>query len=136
MINEITDEIIKNAEGLDIFKSVESSIIAKSLKTPPSVAVILAYDKEVTDGQKDTRELGWDLVMMIPALAVGRGKNLTGDCIDGIRDGFNEWLVWDTGGVMPAKVPMIKLEGIEKTIQVYTARVTMKVMPKIIANQG
>jgi hypothetical protein len=136
MINEISDAIIKRAEGLIIFKSVESSIVAKSLKKPPSVTVILAYDKEVTDGQKDTRELGWDLVMMIPALAVGRGKNLTGDCIDGIRDGFNEWLPWDTGGVMPARVPSIKLEGILNTIQVYTARVTMKVMPKIIANQG
>jgi len=136
MINEISAEIIQKAEGLDLFKSVESAIVAKSLKTPPSVAVILAYDKEVTDGQKDTRELGWDLVMMIPALGIGKGGKRTGDCIDGIRDGFNEWLPWDTGGVMPAKVPMIKLEGIEKTIQVYTARVTMKVMPKIIANKG
>lgn len=136
MINKIAAEIIDHLKGVELFKLVDRTIAAKALQSPPSAVVFLAYDKEVTDKQEDTRELGWDLLLMVPALGVGKGQDLSGDCIDAVRKAFINWRPWTTGGVLPAKVPEIRLEGMEKTLLVYTVRVTMRVMPTIIEKLG
>jgi hypothetical protein len=136
MINKIAEEIVNQLKSLDLFRMVELNITAKALQAPPSVAVFLVYDKKVKNEPTVTRELAWDLALLVPALGVGKGQDLAGTCIDAVRDAFVNWRPFTTGGLLPADVPGIRLEGIEKTVLVYTVRVTMQVMPAIIDKQG
>lgn len=132
MLTKIAQAIEAELVGTEKFRSVEQSISAGMLKSPPSVAFFLANDKLVTDSPMVTRELSWDLVLMTPALGVDKGLANAGECIDIVRRTFSGWLAFTTGGVLPATVPEIRLEGIEQTLLVYTVRLTMKVMPDII----
>ena len=136
MIDEIGDAIVARLDGLGLFRLVEKTISAKALQVPPAVVVFLAYDRKVVDKPTVTRELGWDLLLLVPALGVGRGQKKMSSYIDNVRDAFVDWLPWDSGGVLPADVPEIRLEGIENTLLVYTIRVTMRVMPQIIKKQS
>lgn len=133
MIDRIAGEIESRLKWLGIFKAVERTVNAKILQAPPSVAVLLAVDRERDNDPTVTRVLGWDLLLMIPALGAGKGQKSAGDLLDAVRDAFVNWLPWETGGVMPAEVPEIRLEGIEQTMLVYTVRLTMEVMPENIA---
>jgi len=132
MIEQVAAAIAARLNSLGIFKSVERTVNRKVLQTPPSVAFFLARDREVEDEPTVTRALGWDLLLMIPALGADKGQKSAGDCIDAVRDAFVGWLPWETGGVLPAAVPEIVLEGIEQTMLVYTVRLTMSVMPENI----
>ncbi|MBU1564226.1 MAG: hypothetical protein KJ630_01190 [Proteobacteria bacterium] len=132
MIDAIANAIEGALKGLKIFKAVERTVNTKILQSPPSVAFFLAYDRQVANKPTATRDLGWDLLLMIPALGVGKGGKSAGDCIDTVRSAFIGWRPWTSGGVLPAEVPEIKLEGIEQTVLVYTARLTMRVMPDLI----
>jgi len=136
MIDRIAQEIEDKLKGLGIFKAVERTVSRKVLQSPPSVAFFLAYDREVVSKPTVTRELGWDLLLMLPALGADKGQKSTGTCIDTLRDAFVEWRPWKTGGVLPAVVPEIRLEGIEQTLLVYTVRLTMRVMPAMITDNG
>ena len=136
MITRIAGEIETRLTGLGLFKAVAQTVTAKVLQTPPAAAVFLAYDREVVDKPTVTRELGWDLLLMLPALGAGQGLAAAGSCIDAVRDAFVDWRPWQTGGVLPAKVPEIRMEGIEQTLLVYTVRLTMRVMPAMITDNG
>lgn len=132
MLTKIADAIEAALVGTGQFRAVEQSISAGILRTPPSVAFFLAHDRGVVDTPMVTRELSWDLVLMTPALGADKGLAGAGQCIDTVRRTFSGWLPFETGGVLPATVPEIRLEGIEQTLLVYTVRLTMRVMPDII----
>lgn len=137
MIDRIATEIEARLKSLGVFKAVERTVTASILKTPPSAALFLDSDRKVVDKPTATRDLHWDIVLMIPALGADKGKAMAGDCIDAVRDAFTDWQPWTTGGVLPSEVPEVRLEGVERTILVYTVRLTMRVMPEIIAkNHG
>lgn len=131
MIDQIAQEIENTLKALGIFKAVERTVNTKILQSPPSVAVLYAGERQ-KENDPVVRLLTWELLLMIPALGVGKGQKPAGDCIDLVRDTFINWLPFDTGGVLPAEVPDIKLEGIEQTLLVYTARMTMEVIPENI----
>lgn len=135
MIERIADAIEARLQGMGLFKAVEKTVTAKILKSPPSVAVFLAFDRMDTDKPTTTRLLVWDLLLTVSALGAKKGDD-AGSYLDAIRDAFIGWRPWTTGGVLPAEVPEIRMEGIEQTMLVYTVRLTMKVMPAIIASQG
>jgi hypothetical protein len=132
MIDTIAEAIEARLIGLGIFKAVARTVNRQVVQTPPSVAFFLAHDRDVETQPTVTRALGWDLLLMIPALGADQGQKPAGDCIDAVRDAFVGWLPWETGGVLPAEVPEIRLEGIEQTMLVYTVRLTMSVMPENI----
>jgi hypothetical protein len=136
MIDQIAQEIETRLKGLGIFKAVERTVNAKVLQSPPSAAIFLAYDRKVADKPTITRELGWDLLLMIPAQGINKGQKAAGDCIDMVRDSFIGWRPWTSGGVLPAEVPEIRLEGIEQNMLVYTARITIQAMPQMIVSNG
>lgn len=132
MIDWLAGEIETRLKSLGIFKAVDRTVTAKMLQAPPSAAVFLDADRRVVDDPTPKRELHWDIVLMFSAVGQDKGKALAGSCIDTVRDAFTGWLPPIRGGVMPAKVQEIRLEGIERTVLVYTGRVTMEVMPTII----
>lgn len=129
MIDRIAGEIEARLKGLGLFKAVERTVNAKVLQAPPSVAIFLAYDRAVVNKPTITRDLGWDLLLMVPAIGPGKGQKAAGDILDSVRDAFVGWRPWTTGGVLPAEVPEIRMEGIEQTMLIYTVRLTMQVMP-------
>ncbi len=133
MIETIEKKIEELLTSLDIFKVVERSISKKSLQSPPSAGILLAFDKE-NASKAISRDLGWDIMLMIPALGIAKGRTAGNNYIDAVRNAFVDWRPLTTGGVMPAKVPMIRLEGIQGTMLVYSARVTMEAIPKVFAN--
>lgn len=132
MIEKISESIKTTLSGLGVFKKVEMTIGASVLSAPPSAAFFLALDRHVTDSPMVTRELSWDLVLMVPAAGPSKGQAGAGSIIDRVRGTFSCWLPFTTGGVLPSKVVDIRLEGIEATLLVYIARVTMQVMPDMI----
>lgn len=136
MIDEIAEKIETRLKGLGIFKAVERTITANILQSPPAAAVFLAYDREIANKPSEQRELGWDIMLMIPALGAAKGTVLAGRCIDAVREAFVGWFVSGTGGVMPAKVPEVRLEGVERTVIVYSVRVTIEVFPATLAKNG
>ncbi|MDR3631716.1 MAG: hypothetical protein P4L42_15450 [Desulfocapsaceae bacterium] len=131
MIDKIAREIKARLKGLGLFKAVERTVTGKVLSSPPSAAMFLAYDRAVVSSPMVTRELGWDLVLLIPVLGADKGQGAAGACIDAVRAAFTGWRPWE-GGTLPAEVPEIRMEGIEQTMLVYTARLTMKVIPAVI----
>ena len=133
MIDLIGTAIVTALEELAMFKAVEETVNRTVLQSPPGAAVILAYDKEA-ENKPVARELGWDIVLLLPALGRDRGKDQRGSIIDAVRKKFIGWRPFTTGGAMPARVPAIRLEGIEKSLLVYTVRLTMEVMPDVIDN--
>lgn len=132
MIDRIAEAIEERLKGLGIFKAVERTVTAKILQSPPSAAVFLAVDREKFNKPTVTRTLAWDILVLVPAHGSGKGQKVAGDCIDAVRGAFILWRPWTTGGIMPAEVPEIRLEGIEQTMLVYTVRLAMEVMPELI----
>jgi|GEM_PF-2935247 hypothetical protein len=121
--------------SLGLFKAVEKTVTAKTLKSPPTVAVYLASNRKEASKPTVTRNLGWDLVLVVSALGTDKGQAAAGDIVDAVSVAFTDWRPWTTGGVLPSEVDIV-LEGTEGTLLIYTARVTMKVMPSMIVNQG
>lgn len=132
MIDKIAQAIEARLKSIGVFKAVERTVNTKILQTPPAVAVFLARD--MAEGEQPTvvRVLDWDLLLLIPALGIGRGQRSAGDIIDMVRGAFLGWLPFEDGGTMPAEVPEVRLEGVEQAILVYTVRLTIRAMPEHI----
>jgi len=127
----IAEAIEAELKSLGLFKAVEKTVSAKVLQTPPSVAVYLASNRKAASKPTVTRELGWDLVLVMSALGADKGQAAAGDITDAVSVAFTDWRPWTTGGVLPSEVDIV-LEGIEGTMLIYTARLTMKVMPEML----
>ncbi len=127
----IADAIEAELKSLGLFKAVEKTVTAKTLKSPPSVAVYLASNRKAASKPTITRDLGWDLVLVVSALGADKGQAAAGDIVDAVSVAFTDWRPWTTGGVLPSEVDIV-LEGTEGTLLIYTARLTMKVMPAML----
>ncbi len=131
MIQTVASAMVSRLEGLDIFRAVERGVGGKILQTPPAAAVILNDEKEA-ENSPVVRELGFDVVLSIPAMGSDKGHDAADDIIDAVRNVFVDQVLLPSGGVTPAKVPFIRLEGMERNLLIYTARVTMQAMPAVI----
>jgi hypothetical protein len=131
MIDTIALAIKAKLESLQVFRAVEQTITRQILQTPPGAAIFLAADKEKSD-KPVKRELAWDVMLSASALGVGGGQATIGGCIDAVRKGLLGWRALESGGVLPAKIPLIKLEGVQNTLLIYSVRLTMEVMPDVI----
>jgi hypothetical protein len=133
MLTTIAAAIKTRLEGLNLFKVVEESITKRALQSPPSAVFYLASDKKVADLPTSERELNWEIALIVNAMTPDKGQASANACIDAVRDAFTHWRAVTTGGIMPSSVSLIKLEGIENTLLVYSVRVDIRAIPNVVA---
>lgn len=119
-------------EGLASFKVVEQGFSKRALQSPPSAVFFLVEDELITDSPSKTRRLTWEIAILASYLDPVRGQATMDGLIDQIRPAFSGWRPVEVGS-LPTTVPRIRYEGIEDTLLIYTARVTMEVFPESIS---
>jgi hypothetical protein len=129
MLSTIAAAIEARLISLGCFKTVEQSITKRALSAPPSAVFYLAGDKANADKPSVARDLDWDVVILTSSLGADQGQAKALECLDAVRDGFSNWQATATG-VMPATVPAVQFEGIEDTVLVYVARISMRAFPQ------
>lgn len=132
MLTTIGDAIKDRLEGLAVFKVVEKGFSKRALSSPPSAVYFLADDERVTDSPYPTRLLTWEIALLASYLDPAKGQAVMDELIDAVRPAFSNWLAVNPG-CLPAMVPKIRFEGVEDTLLIYTARVSMQVVPEKIS---
>lgn len=131
MLNTIGEAIKARLEGLGKFNVVEKGFSKRALQSPPSAVFFLVENERVADSPYMTRLLTWEIALLAGYLDPVKGQTLMDDLVDTITPAFTGWLAV-TSGCFPATVPRIRYEGVEDSLLIYTARVTMQVVPENI----
>lgn len=128
MLTILGDAIKARLEGLGLFKVVEKGFSKRALQSPPSAVFFLLDDERVTDSPYSMRQLTWEIALLVSYLDPVKGQAFMDDLIDAVRATFSDWLPV-SAGCLPSAVPRIRYEGVEDTLLIYTARVTMQAVP-------
>lgn len=131
MLTTIGNAIKARLEGLGVFKVVERGFSKRALQSPPSAVFFLADDEEVVDDPAVTRRLVYEVALLVSYLDPAKGQEQMEAIIDAVRPQFVQWDPVGKG-CEPAKVPRIRYEGVEDTLLIYSARITMEVYPQTI----
>ena len=131
MLTTIGNAIKARLEGLGTFKVVERGFSKRALQSPPSAVFFLADDEEVVDDPEVTRRLIYEVALLVSYLDPAKGQEQMEAIIDAVRPQFVQWEPVEKG-CEPAKVPRIRYEGVEDTLLIYSARITMEVYPQTI----
>ncbi len=131
MLTTIGNAIKTRLEGLGTFKVVERGFSKRALQSPPSAVFFLADDERVTDSPYFTRQLTWEIALLVSYLDPVIGQATMDGLVDAVRPAFSNWLPVPAG-CLPAAVPRIRYEGVEDSLLIYTVRVTMQVVPEMI----
>lgn len=128
MLTIIGEAIKARLEGLGLFKVVEKGFSKRALQSPPSAVFFLYSDEVATDTPSATRRLTWEVALLVSYLDPVKGQAAMDGLIDAFRPAFTNWRPVPVG-CLPASVPRIRYEGVEDTLLIYTARITMDVFP-------
>lgn len=128
MLAMIGEAIKVRLEGLGLFKVVEKGFSKRALQSPPSAVFFLYSDEMATDTPSPTRRLTWEVALLVSYIDPVKGQTAMDGLIDAVRPAFTKWLAAPVG-CLPASVPRIRYEGIEDTLLIYSARITMDVFP-------
>jgi hypothetical protein len=131
MLNTIGEAIKARLEGLGKFNVVEKGFSKRVLQSPPSAVFFLVEDERAADSPYITRLLTWEIALLAGYLDPVKGQTLMDDLVDAIPPAFTGWRAV-TSGCLPATVSRIRYEGVEDSLLIYTARVTMQVVPENI----
>jgi hypothetical protein len=113
------------------FKAVEPSFTQRALQSPPSAVFFLLSDEEVVNSPAVTRRLTYEVALLVSYIDPARGQEEMDAIIDAVRPAFIEWEP-AAKGCQPASIPRIRYEGVEDTLLIYSARVTMEVYPNTL----
>lgn len=128
MLTILSDAIKARLEGLGLLKVVEKGFSKRALQSPPSAVFFLLDDERMTDSPYSMRLLTWEIALLVSYLDPVKGQAFMDDLIDAVRAAFSDWLPVPAG-CLPSAVPRIRYEGVEDTLLIYTARVTMQAVP-------
>ena len=131
MLTTLGDAIKARLEGLGVFKVVEQGFSKRALQSPPSAVFFLSADEEAANTPYVTRKLTWEIALLASYLDPVKGLAQMNDLVDAVRPAFIHWLPVPAG-CLPTAAPMIRYEGVEDTLLIYTVRVTMQAFPKKI----
>jgi len=131
MLTIIGDAIKARLEGLGLFKVVEKGFSKRALQSPPSAVFFLVDDAEGTDTPDVTRKLTYEIALLVSYIDPVKALTQMEAIIDAVRPSFIGWEPLPLG-CLQASVPRIRYEGVEDTLLIYTARLTVPVFPKLI----
>jgi hypothetical protein len=134
MLTTLGTSIKTRLQGLDLFKVVEEGFSKNALQSPPSAVFFLFDDVGVTDKPSPTRRLTYEIALMVSYVDPVKGQAAMNGIIDAVRPAFTKWLPVSPG-CLPVSCPKIRYEGIENTLLIYSARITMDVFPETINAQ-
>jgi len=129
MLTILGDAIKARLETLAVFKAVDQGFSQRVLKSPPSAVFFLSSDEEKVNTPYITRTLTWEIALLVSYLDPVKGLAQMNDLIDAVRPAFVQWLPV-SAGCLPTLVPMVRYEGVEDTLLIYTVRVTMQAIPE------
>jgi hypothetical protein len=129
MLNTIATAIEDRLRGLSLFKSVGQSITRQTLGMLPAAVFYLTADKKGTDRPSVSRELTWEINILISQSAVDQGQAKAMTCIDAVREAFSDWQAFPSG-CLATSVPEISIVGVEDTLLIYSAKIEMRVFPE------
>jgi hypothetical protein len=131
MLAAIGNAIKARLEGLGTFKVVERGFSKRALQSPPSAVFYLYSDESVTDDPESARKLTYEIALLVSYLDPEKGQVAMDELIDAVRPAFTRWEPVEKGSE-EASIPRIRWEGVEDSLLIYSARVTLDVYPLTI----
>lgn len=128
MLTTIGEAIKTRLEELSLFKVVEKGFSKRALQSPPSAVFFLVLDEIETDLPSSLRKLTWEVAILSSYLDPVKGQVDMEKMVDAVREAFTDWEATPVGSLR-ASVPRIRYEGVEDTLLIYTARITLGVFP-------
>ncbi len=132
MLETVATALKARLEGLDLFNVVEQGFSRRVLSAPPSAVCFLVEDGRVKESPYVQRELVWNVALMVSFLEPEKAQTTMNGLIDAVRGALVEWIPVPAGA-KPCVVGPIRFEAVEDTLLIYTVRVTMEVIPEMIA---
>ncbi len=128
MLSDLRAAIKARLEGAYPFHIVEAGFSQRALQVPPSAVFFLTEDKNLTDLPTATRGLTYEVALLVNYADPVKAQEQMEEIIDAVRASLTQWLPQDNG-CEPAIVTDISFHGVEGTLLIYTARMTIEVYP-------
>jgi hypothetical protein len=129
MLNTIATAIEDRLKALSLFKSVGMSFTGKTMGLLPAAVFYLTADKKGTDRPSVSRDLVWEVDILVSQVAADQGQTKAMICIDAVREAFSDWQAFPSG-CLATSVPEISIVGVEDTLLIYSAKIEMRVFPE------
>lgn len=128
MLSDLRSAIKARLESAYPFRVVEAGFSQRALQSPPAAVFFLVSDKGLFDEPTMTRVLTYEVALLVSYTDPVKAQDHVEEMIDMVRQSFTGWMPTEKG-CQPASVPEFRFQGVEGTLLIYTARMTIEVYP-------
>jgi len=128
MLEDLRDAIKARLEAAYPFHIVEAGFSQRALQSPPAAVFFLTADRGKNDEPTVDRVLSYEIALLVSYADPVKAQAQMEDIIDAVRAALTGWLAAATG-CEEASVPEFRFHGVEGTLLIYTASVTIEVYP-------